>query len=367
MKQFVFLILLFSSLRSYCQEKSHFFLNYTLNKTYSTDILDQFYKFINEPLDHEKGNYWVESAYFKNPVAEIQNIFNDAKNHKITILSIIKIDEKRSVIKIALIKANNNFGNLFAIYNFISDSSENKVRFENILDYNVKNFKVFIVDEIKYLTYQEYSFDKKNADKLVQFNKQMATFFEKEVISFTYFLCKDMNHFRMIRGFDFDDMMVSQNQIGAETFPSENLIFSGNNSEYYPHEVVHLYTHSYFPRTHQILDEGIATYFGGSKGLEFKEHISKLKNHLIKNDINIYEKLFKESQHYVLDDTTSLWYTIGALLCDIALNKYGKETLLSLMNSGKKDEDLLLAIEEKLNIKRENLDTFIKKQLLDYQ
>lgn len=37
------------------------------------------------------------------------------------------------------------------------------------------------------------------------------------------------------------------------------------------------------------------------------------------------------------------------------------------MNSGKKDEDLLLAIEEKLNIKRENLDTFIKKQLLDYQ
>ena len=240
MKQFVFLILLFSSLRSYCQEKSHFFLNYTLNETYSTDILDQFYKFINEPLDHEKGNYWVESAYFKNPDAEIQNIFNDAKNHKITILSIIKIDEKRSVIKIALIKANNNFGNLFAIYNFISDSSENKVRFENILDYNVKNFKVFIVDEIKYLTYQEYSFDKKNADKLVQFNKQMATFFEKEVISFTYFLCKDMNHFRMIRGFDFDDMMVSQNQIGAETFPSENLIFSGNNSEYYPHEVVHL-------------------------------------------------------------------------------------------------------------------------------
>lgn len=367
MKLFIFLILIISSSYSYSQEKNNFFLNYTLKKNYSNDVLDQFYKLINETLTHEKSTFWGESKFFKDPDADILNIFKNAKNHKITILSITNIDDKRSLIKIALIKSTNDFSNLYAIYNFIAYKSENKILFENVLDYNVKDFKVYNVGEIKYLTYRDYSFDKKNAKKMVRFNNQIATFFEKETIYSTYFLCKDMNHFKMIRGFDFDDMMVAQNQIGAETFPSDNLIFSGNNSEYYPHEIVHLYTSKYFTKTHRIIDEGIATYFGGSKGTEFKEHIKKVKNHLKENDINFYEKLFKESEQYVLDDTTSLWYTIGSLLCDISLKKYGKEGLLRLMNSGKKDEDLLLTIEKVFKIKRENFDSFIKKELLNYK
>jgi hypothetical protein len=49
------------------------------------------------------------------------------------------------------------------------------------------------------------------------------------------------------------------------------------------------------------------------------------------------------------------------------LKKYGKEGLLRLMNSGKKDEDLLLTIEKVFKIKRENFDSFIKKELLNYK
>jgi hypothetical protein len=46
--------------------------------------------------------------------------------------------------------------------------------------------------------------------------------------------------------------------------------------------------------------------FGSSKGLEFKEHIKKLN--ICKKWYYIYEKLFEESEQYILDDTTSLWY-----------------------------------------------------------
>lgn len=364
----VFLIFIGWSSLSYSQVKNNFFLNYTLKKNNSTDVLDKFYEYINIPLnERDNTTFWVKSNFFKYPETDILDIIRNAKNHKITILSFNNIDDKRSVIKIAWIKTSNDYGNLYAIYNIYAIKNNNEILFENVLDFNVLDFKNFNLDEIKYVTYKEHIFNYTDAKKMLDFNKKMSLFFEKETINFTYFLCRDMNHFKRIRGFDFDKMMVEQNQSGGETFPADNVIFAGNNSEFYPHEVVHLYTFKYFSNIHKMIDEGIATYFGGSKGIQFKEHINKLKNHLNENDLNIYDKLFKESEQYVLDDTSSLWYTIGALLCDLSLKKQGKEALLQLMNSGKTDEELLLTVEKIFKIKRENLDYFIKNELQNYE
>lgn len=363
-----FLIFIGWSSCSYSQEKNNFFLNYTLKKNNSTDVLDKFYEFINMPLnDNHNATLWGESKFFKHPETDILEVIKNAKNHRITILAINSIDDKRSLVKIAWIKSSNGYGNLYAIYNLIAIKNNNKILFENVLDFNVKDFKIFSVDEIEYVTYNDYVFNHNNAKKMVNFNKKMSLFFERETINFTYFLCKDMNHFKRIRGFDFDNMMVDENQIGGETFPADNVIFAGNNSEFYPHEVVHLYTFKYFPKIHKIVDEGLATYFGGSKGIEFKDHIKKLKNHLKKNDLNVYKKLFNESEQYIIDDTSSLWYTTGALLCDLSLKKHGKEGLLDLMNSGKTDDELLLSIEKIFKIKRDNFDSFIKNELQNYE
>jgi hypothetical protein len=79
----------------------------------------------------------------------------------------------------------------------------------------------------------------------------MAAFFLRKKWYRLHIFYAKMNHFRMIRGFDFDDM-VSQNQIGLKTFRKFN--FSGNNISWFD---IYTCTHSYFPRTHQILDEGI--------------------------------------------------------------------------------------------------------------
>ncbi|MCF6142043.1 hypothetical protein L1S34_12165 [Flavobacterium sp. K77] len=363
----LFLLFIGWSSFSYSQEKNNLYLNYTLKEPNSKDILDKFYKYINVPLNNsENTTFWTESNFLKYPETDILDIITNAENHKITILSINNSDDKRSLIKIAWIKTSNNYGNLYAIYNIYAVKKNNEILFENVLDYNVKDFKTFDLDEIKYVTYKEHIFNYTDAKKMLDFNKKISLFFEKETINFTYFLCKDMNHFKRIRGFDFDKMMVEQNQNGGETFPADNVIFAGNNSEFYPHEVVHLYTFKYFSNIHKIIDEGIATYFGGSKGIEFKEHIKKLKNHLNENDLNVYEKLFKESEQYILDDISSLWYTVGALLCDVSLKKQGEIALLELMNSGKTDEELLLSIEKIFKIKRENFDSFIKKELQNY-
>lgn len=342
-------------------------MNYTLKSDNNTAILNKFYEFINATTeDNGTDAFWGESKYFKHPEDDFLDVIKNAKNHKMTLLSINNIDDHRSLVKVAWIKNNDNFGNLYAIYNFIAFNNKNEIIFENVLDYNTKDFKTFTVDEIKYVIHQDHELNRKIVRKMVTFNKKMALFFEKDIMKFTYLLCKDMKQFKGIRGFDFDSMMVDQNQIGGETFPADNLIFAGNDSEFYPHEVVHLYTYQHFRKIHKIVDEGLATYFGGSKGIKFEDHILKLKDHLNEKDLNVYEELFNKSEHYILDDTTSLWYTIGALLCDITLKKYGKEGLFNLMNSGKTNDELLLSLEKIFKIKKEDLDGFIKSELKNY-
>ncbi|SHM42898.1 hypothetical protein [Flavobacterium xanthum] len=165
---------------SYSQEKNNFFLNYTLKKNNSTDVLDKFYEFINVPLNNSvNATLWVESKFFKHPENDILDVIYNAKNHKITILAINTIDDKRSLVKIAWIKSSNGYGNLYAIYNLFAVKINNKILFENVLDFNVKNFKIFNVDEIEYVTYKEYFFNHNNAKKMVNFNKKKKFIFWK--------------------------------------------------------------------------------------------------------------------------------------------------------------------------------------------
>jgi len=353
---------LFSSV-AFSQES--FFLNYNVKKD-NEIVLEAFYKFINIKDVERSSLLWNKSQFFEYPDNDFLDISRNAINHNMTILSTSKIEENKYNLKVAWIKNNNGYGNLYAIYNLTVKNDNGKVSFENVLDENVKDFVINQVSEIKYLSYKGHKFNFENAQSMIDFNTEIATFFSTDKKRFTYILCKSMEDLKKVRGFDFDPMMVEDNQIGGEAFPHDNLIFAGNNSEFYPHEVVHLYTYSNFKRIHIIIDEGIATYFGGSKGLNYKKHLINLRKHIEKNKINIFEKLFNSNNKYLVNETTSLNYSIGALLCDLAIRKKGKKALFKLMNSGVSDNELIKSIESIFNVKKENFNSFIEKELLYY-
>lgn len=168
-----------------------------------------------------------------------------------------------------------------------------------------------------------------------------------------------------IRGFDFDSLMYQDSKTGAATFPFKKIIFSGNDSAYYPHEVVHLYLYKYFPYTNNIINEGFATYLGGSQGMDYKAHLHILKEHLKHNKVDVFKELVTESQ-YTVTDKVSLKYSVGALLCDLALKKCGKQGLITLLDSGKSNEDLMLTLESLFGITKSEFNGFIEKELDNY-
>jgi hypothetical protein len=152
---------------------------------------------------------------------------------------------------------------------------------------------------------------------------------------------------------------------GGAAFVQSKIIFGANDSEYYPHEVVHLYLYEYFPYANDIIEEGLATYLGGSLELDYKKHLQTLKVHLKSHKVDVLKELLAES-HYTLTDRTSLMYSVGALICDLAVKKCGKQGLITLLDSGKSNEDLLLTLEGLFAIDRSGFNDFIERELRNY-
>lgn len=335
-------------------------------------IIDALEKFlITKNNDYSDNNYWVnnDNIYFHYPffeIYQIENNFNDKNNfYTPTLLSLTRTDDSEINVKLGWFANEGNFSDLKVIYNILAVKIGKEYKFKNSLPRNTKEWKKAKIGDILYKYYPNFNFSKKKAMEFNNFNNRIADFFSTDIIKFKYFISKDVNHFMKIRGYDFETTMFLDNQNGAETFPHDNLIFSGNNSEINKHELVHLYTYWNFKNINPIINEGISTYLGGSKGVKYQVHLKKLKNHIAdKNNLDLYDKLF--NSNYVLDEETSLMYTIGAFLCDLAYKKGGKKVLFKLMNSGKSDKELMSTLKEIFNLNKDNFNTFIRDKIKNF-
>ncbi|MBI2418967.1 MAG: hypothetical protein HYV28_13915 [Ignavibacteriales bacterium] len=108
----------------------------------------------------------------------------------------------------------------------------------------------------------------------------------------------------------------------AEGRSIENIIMSGNKSIYYPHELVH----QFFPKhskRYWLVDEGFATWLGGSMGKTYMERAAGYAKEYCKIDTASFDWAYKCE---VLD-----CYPLGAILIDVVHEKAGDEGVLDLL------------------------------------
>lgn len=170
-------------------------------------------------------------------------------------------------------------------------------------------------------------------------------------------------------GYTFEHLsMFSNIQYGGFSEPLNSLIMAGNSSETYVHELYHLYIYKVYSegatmRTfHEYADEGIATLFGGSRGLSLAELLKIMHDDVLKRGIDFTDLLRKSPK----GNSFSYSYVIGGLFAKILYDKYGMLGLYALLKSGTSDEAYYLFIEQKIGVKRENLDSLIRNELKKY-
>ena len=330
-------------------------------------IISRFNECINSNKRSDYRKFWDRSdtTFFKTPYVDLYNIINfDYPTYKPTIIAIQKLNDKY-LFKIALMGEPEGFNSLYVIYNlYVMKNNKGEFVFQNPLNETLKEWNTKIVENIKYYYNSNSTIDEKEVANQIDFETELITFLEVDKIEYKYIVCKNSHESLSVLGYDYEDSMFFTNQEGGITFSNQKVIFAGNNKATYHHEVTHIYTFEHFPEINIIIDEGFATYLGGSKGLSYKEHIKVLNEYISKNKISLSEYLFDTQKRYtVLNDSTTILYSSGALLCDLAYKKGGKEKLFDLMNGGRSDRELKSTIEDIFNIDIANFDRFIENEL----
>jgi hypothetical protein len=235
----------------------------------------------------------------------------------------------------------------------------NRPYFIDQLGENLAAFETVTTEKLSFLYSEKVPRMEELEQKMVGFNRKMANLFEKTEKSIKVIVLRDLRDYCDALGYDYMPFLTYDAQSGGIAMPQENILFSANNSPYYPHELVHLYTADYNP--HYWFDEGCATYLGGSVEYPLEYHLKKIASRM---DTLNFSNL---PENQKLDDDTNLKYTLGGLFCKLAMEEYGgKKSLFQLLNSGKTEEDFRAALKEVFDIEPKDYDVFVREKLEKY-
>ena len=253
-----------------------------------------------------------------------------------TLLGAVEVDStssfKKYLVKIAFVtnedSVNNSIG---CVYNFLVNlhSDGKNFTFERYSSYLLGQWYKEQVGNILYYKANQATFNREEAKRMNSFNDSIAKVWNVEPVKCVYFSCKNNVEFFQLQGFDFiPNMFLAKNGgqsfWGGEGSEFEHIIYSGNNKEYYPHEICHFYISKLITQEcSRLAEEGIATFIGGSSERPYAYHASTLKLYLEQNPGKSIVDLFSDNSK--INEHTSILYATGAVIADMVYEKKGLE------------------------------------------
>ncbi|NBL64087.1 hypothetical protein GV828_02600 [Flavobacterium sp. NST-5] len=326
-------------------------------------VLDDFFETKNNSVLENK--FWLPSDFqkYKYPFLDLYNIENSkhGKNFfKPTLMEILPTENSnQKILKIAFIGHHHetNQNQIKAIYNLVSENNSGNIKLSRYLNLATKNWQKHSTKSVNY-----YISPNKKANQTEMFLQQkdidfICTFFETKPIEITYFSCINPKELFEIKGFDYHPMMYIDSSGGFADHG--NIIFSGNDSEIYTHEIVHIYMRNLFPEINSFLDEGIATYIAGSGKFDYQWHREKIKKLLTKNPTFDFASQTDIYARNYFENETPLPYLTAALVIEHTLRHFGKNALIDLLNS---KTDLWTSL-NKVGLTKENFNEKLRKEI----
>jgi len=320
------------------------------------DVKSPYWSFENMSVPDE--NFWaIDIPNLKNKEYKVQckiiGVFEVENGYWSLISSFSHIDESGEI----------HLDVISAVY---AKEINNKFFLISSAEYLKSIFEHHRIGNINYYVHPFHQFKREEAKMMNDFNLKMAKEFGIRTLEFDYFVASNARDIARTWGYEYMNRMYNPSGKGGIASWRNMIIYSGNNSSYFPHELVHLYTYHVVPKDpHLWVGEGIATFFAGTSTYSFHEHMIKLKQFLNKcpnydlSDISKLKKTIPNGEH-----KSDFRYVIGALLMKNIYEKEGIKGLVESLKYGASDDDFYLLIKDKLGVTKKSFDEYIKNSQL---
>jgi hypothetical protein len=371
-KQQIIFLILFSCGQTFAQKPTiqctiHFRVDTTKQETkeivalwanYLSSTPDSIY---NNPYwnEAEKKKYtdfdFTRALMYQFPSGQLLNYY------KPTILTVEKEGENyaiRTLFNADGLEGIYKKSNPWCITKLYAVKENNQWKLKNAFSLLTLSWQKKTIGKITFIYPPEHQFNEVLASKANKFCDSIAMKFQlPDWKPFDFYITKSGDEMGKLLGFDFYSAGYTTG-IGMNDI---RMLFSGFDSEWYPHEFVHLVVEN--KKRHGVINEGFATWLGGAMEKPFEERAKILAQQLAKNDAVTFDDILNKKWGWQF----VAYYTTGAILCKLIYDRGGVIALKKLLDTSPDKDKLIQTICELLKIKPTDIDKVMRTEILKYR
>lgn len=307
-----------------------------------------------------EGNIALFYTPFYNLGADPQTIFSIWKPF---VLSIEAKSSEKYGLRIALIKDTDEPDKILTILNLNAIKEDGRWVLQNTINDYLQSWNRKQYKYINYYYPSTYKFKEALAEKSIRYCDSVAKILDVNVVdSFTYFICDNTDEMGQLFGYDFYYL----NYTTGLTIKWRKEIYSSKNSEFYPHEFMHMVFCSINNDSiNYVIEEGLACFFGEYNTEKYTSQIYKLaQDYLSNKPTYTLDNLLNNSASWNGYQTA---YPTGSILAEIVFDKRGYEGLKELILSNtKSQDDIYKSLISITKLSKTQLEKEFRKKLKSY-
>jgi hypothetical protein len=230
-------------------------------------------------------------------------------------------------------------------------------KLKNALPIITRNWLRTTVGRITFIHSPLDDFDSATADKAHKFCDSLAAEYGFPAWEpFEFYITNSGDELGRLLNFDF----FFPGFTTGMALRGERILLSGMGSPFYPHEFVHLVV----PHTerHVMIEEGFATWKGGTMGRDFGESAALLAAELGQNNTVTLQDVLEKKWGWEV----AAFYTTGAIFCEAAHARGGVPAVLRLLDAPPDNAAFLNILADVLGIREDQLNAYWRQEVSTY-
>ena len=370
----LFIVLLFAIALPYSGKAQGVFVNYDVDSTIF-DIgapLKLWLDFLGTKDDSTGAQYWNQAEvekYGEDSYFLLEKQLNFGTDNylylfsyaTINVVRIVEVGDYFKITSMLDFSTDERPGNIQCLFNVFAGMDQGKLKLFNALAINTQHYlSNTTVGFIRFHYPKYHKFDYELAQKQTDFLVAFSREFGVEPDTVDYYFADTKEEVERMKGFDFVAGGSGQEIPTGIADAINRIVYCSGAAEYYPHEIIHVLLYGKYNNCHGWINEGMATYFGMSRGKPLDWHLEKTAKYLSEHqEIDLTNML----ELITLDEYTGYRYALGGLVVQQAFEKGGYDLVKTLLNAGKTSAEFYEALEKHLGWKKDQLNTVIRDLL----
>jgi hypothetical protein len=216
-----------------------------------------------------------------------------------------------------------------------------------------------VVGTITYVIQPGLSFRRDRATAAAAFVDSVAVAFEvPRLAALTYYMTRSVDDVYRIMGLETDSTWGA---VGGVAQPVNRQLFSGMPSigEAYRHELAHMVLLPLVRNATHAVSEGVATWLGGTTGMDFPTATSTLARYLRDHPGVTLDSILTGRYE------TAVMYPAGAVLVDLVFQSRGTVGVKALFDTGVGSDDFRRAVETLLGQSWDEVNEHWRARVVD--